>query len=125
MRRILIALFGNLMASHSIAADKVIWPDLSAYKVVVGRAATEADINAGRAVFVLKSSSTPIGRPLPIRLPQYAYHVDPVAKTETPCVLIQAEEGNGQKLGGCRVISDGSLLAGFIGEFKLRGQKRP
>jgi hypothetical protein len=41
--------------------------------------------------------------------------------TPTPSV----EEANGQKLGGGSVISDGSLLAGFIGEFKLLGQKRP
>jgi hypothetical protein len=117
--------FSALVASHAMAADKVKWPDLSGIKVVTGRAATEADVNAGHAVFVLKSGATPIGRPLSIPLPQYAYHLDPEAKTQTPCVLIQAEEANGQKLGGCRNITNGSLLAGYISEFKLLGQRKP
>jgi hypothetical protein len=108
-----------------MAEDFVNWPKLEDIKVVSGRAATETDVKEGHAVFVLKSGSIPIGNPLSIALPQYAIHIDNETKARTPCILIQAEEANGHNLGGCRLVSDSSFLAGFINEFELHGNKTP
>jgi hypothetical protein len=101
--------------------NSIDWSNLKNIKCISGRAATESDVSEGSAVFVLKSDDILVGRPLPITLPQYAYHIDSDENTKSPCVLIQAEAAGGNEYGGCILISDGSLLAGFINEFELLG----
>jgi hypothetical protein len=101
------------------------WPDLSKYQATVGRAATTNDVKEGRAVFVLASQGLPIGNPIKISLPQYALHHDEETKKKAPCIVIQAEEANGQKLIGCYLIPSNELLAGFLNEFELLGQTKP
>ncbi|OHC90991.1 MAG: hypothetical protein A3J87_04915 [Sideroxydans sp. RIFOXYB12_FULL_59_6] len=101
------------------------WPQLETVKFVTGRSAVEEDVSEGRAVFVLKSGEKPIGHSIEMVIPQYAFHVDAETKEKTPCVLIQAEEADGRKYGGCRSVLDGSYLVGFISEFDLLGTKLP
>lgn len=107
------------------ASVKTDWPDLSKYQATVGRAATSNDVAAGRAVFVLQSQGQPIGQPIVMLLPQYAIHNDPETKTTEPCIVIQAEEANGQRLIGCYMLPSNQMLAGFVNEFTLLGQKKP
>src|SRR5437879_5197401 len=113
-----------LPCMHAMAAEPIRWPDLASVAFVSGRDATDIDVAQGRAVFVLKSGGRPIGKPIAMILPQYAYHVDE-KKHRQPCVLIQAEEGDGQRLAGCRMVADGSIFAGFLHEFLLLGTGVP
>jgi hypothetical protein len=109
----------------AVAQDAIIWPKLKGTKFIAGRPATDKDVNEGRAAFVLKSNGRIIGQPLTIPLPQYAIHIDAKTGHRTPCVLIQAEEAQGMKIGGCHVIADGSWLAGLLSEFELWGSRVP
>ena len=109
----------------AMAGNKITWPKLQDSKFIAGRAATEKDVSDESAVFVLKSNGTPIGKPLSIPLPQYAIHVDGNTKKRTPCVLIQAEQAGEHKYGGCRIVADGSYLAGLLSEFELLGNHAP
>jgi hypothetical protein len=104
--------------------ETLVWPKLETVPFVSGRAATEADVNAGRAAFLLKLGDSS-GRPLKISLPQYAVHVDASKNARTPCILIQAEEINGQKAGGCRIVGKDSFLVGLMNEFELYGSVAP
>ncbi len=108
-----------------MAESPIVWPDLKTVKFVAGRAATDTDVSEDRAVFVLKSGETPIGRPLDISIPQYAIHIDGETKQRTPCVLIQAEKAGETKYCGCRSIADGKYLVGLLGEFELLGKNVP
>ena len=101
------------------------WPELPATGFIRGRAATEADVEAGNAAFVLKVEDEYIGKPLKIDIPQYAIHSDPESGTKTAGIVIQAEAGGDQKLVGLLVLRDESFLAGTMPEFKLLGTKKP
>lgn len=104
----------------------IIWPNIKDIDVVLGRAASEEDVAAGLAVFVLKSDDgTIIGQPVNMVLPQYAYHINTETNERTPCVIVQAEEVNGQQFCGCVSVINGSLLVGLIGEFELHGRNIP
>ncbi len=103
-----------------------IWPNIEDIDVVLGRAASEKDVAAGLAVFVLKSDDdTVIGQPINMVLPQYAYHINAETNERTPCVIVQAEEVNDQQFCGCVSVINGSLLVGLIGEFELHGRNIP
>ncbi len=106
-----------------VSPSSSLWPPLSEQKCISGRAATTADVDAGKAVFVLQSEGQPIGKPLAIKIPQYAFHLEEGTGRRTPCVIIQAEEGGGQRLVGCRMLHTGELLAGTLAEFELLGEK--
>ena len=80
------------------------WPPLPRQEFVAGRAATRADILAGRAAFVAESGGLAVGKPLKITIPQYAYHKEEGGK-KTPVVIIQAEEAQGLKLVGVRLAN--------------------
>jgi hypothetical protein len=82
-------------------------------------------VEAGKAVFALQDQGTPIGKPLGIRVPQYAFHLEEGTRRRTPCIIIQAEEARRQKLLGCRRLPDNALLAGKLNEFELLGDKPP
>jgi hypothetical protein len=112
-----------LWGIYGMAAEPIRWPDLASVAFVSGRPATEADVAQGRAVFVLKSGGRQIGKPIAMVLPQYAFHIE--EKKREPCVLIQAEEAGGQRLAGCRLVSDDRLLAGLLDEFQLLGTRVP
>jgi hypothetical protein len=103
-----------------VNAQRIDWPSLSEYNCTTGRPATEADVHAGRAVFVVSG-----GRPVPIRLPQYAFHIDQETRRRTPCIVIQAEEASGMKLVGCRELPAGPDAVGLLDEFELLGSHPP
>lgn len=121
----LLALAGLSSCGRDVPmnSEDIQWPSLADYPCTVGRAATSDDVSAGRAVFVLQADGQPIGRPLSIRIPQYAFHVDEETKQRSPCVIIQSEEARGQQLIGCRTLPDGQIMAGFFDEFEFLGDK--
>lgn len=99
------------------------WPALTEFSFVSGRAATEEDVNAGSAVFVLKVDGKPVGIPINIKLPQYAIHVDSESGGKTKVVVLQAEEADGNQYFGAVDILEGTYLLGFANEFDLLGEK--
>lgn len=101
------------------------WPDLPASGFVSGRAATEDDVKAGNAVFVLRSRGQLVGKPLKLEVPQYAIHVDAESGQQTPGFIIQAESAGDQSLVGFLELPGRTMLAGTLPEFKLLGTKRP
>lgn len=118
MNRIVALLLPILGFSSALAAEPVVWPALPKDGFIVGRAATKADVEAGRAVFVAAKGDLVIGKPIPLQIPQYAWHKD--GKKKIPVVIIQAEDANGQKIVGARQI-DGQYLAAMLAEFELLG----
>ena len=90
-----------------------------------GRAATAEDVSAGRAVFVLQDAGKPIGEPMAITVPQYALHRDEESGTQTPCVIIQAEQARGQRVIGACMLPDRSFMAGLFPGFDLLGTTPP
>ena len=119
--RALIAILIGISATVAIAQGTQ-WPPLPTTGVVVGRAATKADVDADRAVFVAADGGRVIGRPLDIAIPQYAYRID--GGKRTPVVVIQAEEAKGQRLIGARTLQ-GEYVAGLITDFELLGTRAP
>lgn len=100
------------------------WPQLPIDAFVSGRTAIEEDVNAGRAVFVLRSNDMPIGEPIDIEIPQYAYQLDQESGQRIACILIQAEAAGNQLLAGVRYL-DGQIGAAFLSEFELLGKITP
>jgi hypothetical protein len=120
--RYAIAIFFFLGASAMANAGENSLPSLSSVGFTSGRAATEADVKAGKAVFILKDGETSIGRAINIDLPQYAYFLDNGKKVLV--VVIQAEEARGQRMMG-GITSSGVPVAGFLTDFELLGTKQP
>lgn len=101
------------------AADLTSLPPLpTASGFVAGRPATQADVDAGNAVFVIGDGAVSSGSPLAIDVPQYALFMDEGVKTVV--VVVQAERGvDGSRIGARKV--DGSTLVGALEEFELLG----
>jgi hypothetical protein len=114
-----------LISAYVQGEENVLWPDLSTIKYVSERPATEEDINAGAAVFLLQSEGVNIGIPINIDIPQYAIHTDGETGEKSNVIIIQAEEANGQRLIGALIVGSNEFLAGFFNEFKLLGKSRP
>ena len=91
------------------------------------RPATEVDIKAGRAAFMLQSEDGQLnGKPLDIEIPQYAIHVDEESGLETPGVIIQAEEAaHSPKTIGFLTIGSREYQVGILHEFWLLGTNKP
>jgi hypothetical protein len=119
---IVVAVYG-CAKEEPVNLPSSLWPPLSGQKCISGRAATAADVDAGNAVFVLQAEGQPIGKPLGIKIPQYAFHLEEGTGRRTPCVIIQAEEARGQRMIGCRMLYKGELLAATLAEFELLGEK--
>ena len=96
------------------------WPTLPTNGFVTDRAATEDDVSAGRAVFVLRSDGVLVGVPVNVKIPQYALHTDPETGSRTPCILIQAESTGSHVVAGVNYF-DGEIGAGLLDEFELLG----
>src|SRR5262245_51066132 len=112
-------------APPQMSSQQIHWPPLTNFQCVVGRSATTNDIAAGRAAFVLQAKDgTAFGRPADIPLPQYAFFVDK-ANGRIPCVVIQAEEGNGQTMLGARTLRDGKEIVGLRRDFEFLGRTLP
>ena len=93
------------------AIDPTLWRDTPS---TVGRAATEADVQEGRAVFYTGGGSTPSN----VSLPHCAFWHDPEGDKTVPGVIIQVEHGDDQVLVGFRPLSGGNVLA-LLPEFEL------
>jgi hypothetical protein len=102
-----------------------VWPDLSKFPSLRNHVATQDEVNAGRAVFILQGRNGPIGKPIDMELPQYAYHIDKAKGTKTPGIIIQAEEAKGQKLIGFVALPDETHMVAMLEEFELLGIRRP
>ncbi|TLU61638.1 hypothetical protein FE810_14100 [Thalassotalea litorea] len=88
------------------------WPPLGDYKYTSGRQATEDDINAGAAAFMLQVDGKNIGRPIDILIPQYAVHIDQETGERTNVIIIQAEENdNFQVIGAIDIKTDRFIVA--------------
>ncbi|TXH87569.1 MAG: hypothetical protein E6Q78_14030 [Rhodoferax sp.] len=114
-----LSIFG---ITGAVAAESVAWSPLPKDGFISGRAASKADVEAGRAVFVAAKGDVIIGKPIAMQIPQYAWHKE--GNRKTPVVVIQAEEASGQKIIGAR-LSDGQYLAGTLAEFELLGMNTP
>jgi len=123
LRKILIGLL--LIPTLSYGEGTANWPNLSDVSYVSGRTATEADINAGAAAFILGSRGASLGVPMAIEIPQYAFHVDEESQKRTRVIIIQAEEMQGQQIIGTLDIHTGDHLIGLFGEFVLLGTTKP
>ncbi|SDY95563.1 hypothetical protein SAMN04487939_11016 [Lysobacter sp. yr284] len=104
------------------ASAQAMWPRLPTSGFTTGRAATPADVQAGRAEFALAHGAVPVSKPLPLLIPQYAYHRD--GDKRVPVIVVQAEELGGRKFVGAR-MADGVGLVGYLGEFELLGREAP
>jgi hypothetical protein len=93
--------FSAAVAQARAQASSTAWPPLPSTGFVSGRAATDKDVAAGNAVFVLKAYGMPFGKPLDIPIPQYAYVTKRGQKPE-PVIVVQAEEGKHIKFFGVR-----------------------
>jgi hypothetical protein len=99
------------------------WPPLPATGFISGRAATDQDVAAGNAVFVLKAYGTYFGKPMDVVIPQYAY-LTKRGEKPVPVIVVQAEVGGGIKLFGVRA-SDGDKSTARDYELQLLGTKPP
>ena len=86
------------------------WPALPGRGFISGHPASEKDVSDGNAIFVLKANDLPIGKPLQITIPQYAYLIEEGGK-RTRVILVQAEEANGIKLFGIRDLEGQEAVA--------------
>jgi hypothetical protein len=103
------------------------WPALPRSGFIKDKAATEADVSAGDAVFYQQTDDRAQAQSCTTQIPQYAYWRDE-AGSDIPAVLVQAEhhidDVKGQPLLGLRLF-DGSALVATAGEVKLLGAKPP
>ena len=98
------------------------WPPLPNHGYITGRAATQDDVRAENAVFVLGSEGRLVGEPLPVKIPQYVTHVSESGRW--PAILVQAERAGDQEIVGVRYL-DGRLGAATLREFELHGTQTP
>jgi hypothetical protein len=113
--------FGLLAALAPALAQP--WPPLPATGFTKGRPATDEDVAAGNAVFVLKQYGKYFGKPLDIAIPQYAYLIQKGDKP-VPVIVIQAEQERNLKLFGVRGL-DGETLTVKEPELQLLGANPP
>lgn len=125
----MMARLASLLLAFGVAAaaeaqtPPVNWPPLPAKGFVSGRPATDEDVKAGNAVFVLKAYGTYFGRPMNVTIPQYAYFTKSGEKPE-PVIVVQAEIGKGIKLFGVRQF-DGQAATARDSEIRLLGTAPP
>jgi hypothetical protein len=100
------------------------WPELSQSQYIAGFTADRAAVQSGRAVFVLEQDGVPASRPLPLLIPQYAYHIDRTTGKKTPCIVVQAEQFRGVKIIGCRDFINGKEIVDVDSSFEFLGDKR-
>jgi hypothetical protein len=87
------------------AAEK--WPPLPKKGFIRGHPAQLSDVKAGNAVFVADLDGEIIGKPIPIKIPQYGYD----RETKEYVFVVQAEKAQGLRLFGLRTFSGGTVVA--------------
>jgi len=118
----LILAFGLATAAAAQTAP-IDWPPLPQKGFISGRPATDEDIKAGSAVFVLRAYGTYFGKPMNVVIPQYAYFTKRGQKP-VPVIVIQAEIGKAIKLFGVRDF-DGQTATARDYELQLLGTTPP
>ena len=97
------------------------WPDLPTKGFLSGRPATNADVEAGNAVFSMDGKSEGA---VEIAVPQYALWVDDQGQRH-PVIVVQAEKAPG----GMNIVGllnrDGSYTAATLPELELLGTEKP
>lgn len=106
-------------------ADAIAWPDLPQTCFVSGRSATNADVDAGCAAFLINVKGQAAGTPIKLAIPQYAMHVDEASGKETPVIIIQAEENGAIKAVGYKELGTEQLGAALLREVRLLGTQKP
>ncbi len=101
------------------------WPDLPRACFVSGRPATVADVKAGCAVFVATSNGKPVGKPLDIEIPQYAIHTDRKTGKKSRVIVIQAEEAEGMKVVGYKIVGTRRKVVDMLDSLVLLGAEKP
>jgi len=109
------------MASGTVIAESITWPDLPKTCFVSGRPATSLDVDAGCAAFLINGKGQAAGTPNKLEIPQYARHVDEATGKETPVILIQAEENGEIKAVGYKELGTDQLGAALLREVRLLG----
>jgi hypothetical protein len=122
LKRVLSAAIAIL--SGAVSAQTSDWPDLPAKAFLSGRAATQADVDEGRAVFVLVAEGVPVGKPLSITIPQFALLNGEDGEPPKPVVVVQAEEFPKGKLVGVRDVT-GKEYVVILSDLKLLGTSKP
>jgi hypothetical protein len=102
-----------------------VWAKLSEFPSFRNRLATQEDINAGRAAFLVPGQRGPAGKPMDLEVPQYAYHVGKEKRIKIPGILIQAVEVNGVKIVAFASLPDRKFHIATIDEFQLLGVQSP
>lgn len=123
MRTLLLATLA--MASSTVIAESITWPDLPKTCFVSGRSATSLDVEAGCAAFLINVKGQAAGTPIKLDIPQYALHVDEATGKETPVILIQAEENGEIKAVGYKELGTDQLGAALLREVRLLGTTKP
>jgi len=82
---------------------------------LTGRAATQDDVGAGRAVFAAPGADA---KPIDLKLPRCAIHVDQETGKKTPVIVVQAEDARGNKTIGYRFLS-GAAGVCLLSELEL------
>ncbi|WAT31921.1 hypothetical protein [Pseudomonas sp. GXZC] len=113
------------MASSTVIAEPITWPDLPKTCFVSGRSATSLDVDAGCAAFLINVKGQAAGTPIKLDIPQYALHVDEATGKETPVILIQAEENGEIKAVGYKELGTDQLGAALLREVRLLGTTKP
>jgi len=121
--RLATVLLALSLSAAAAQAPPVNWPPLPAKGFVSGRPATDEDVTAGNAIFVLKAYGGYFGKPMNIVIPQYAYFTKRGEKP-VPVVVVQAEIGKGIKLFGVRAF-DGKTATARDYELQLLGTTPP
>jgi hypothetical protein len=119
MRGWLATLLVLLSAAAALAQA---WPALPTTGFVSGRPATDQDVAAGNAAFVLKQYGVYFGKPLDIAIPQYAYLLRKGGPV--PVIVIQAEQERNLKLFGVRDL-DGNTATVKDSDLQLLGANPP
>jgi len=76
--------------------------------VVSGRLATEEDVKTGTAVFYLQNAQELGAKPIHLEIPMPAILEDKDDGIKVPVILVQAEEADGKKYVGYRLIAGGN-----------------
>lgn len=124
-RFIVVSFIFLLIGAVAYAEETIIWPSLCDVDSVSGRAASKADVQEGRAVFLLQAEDVSAGFPLDIAIPQYAYHIDSETNERSAVVIIQAEKLDDKSYAGALDIESGRYLVAFLWEFELIGTEAP
>ena len=106
------------------AAVAASWPDLPTSGFIAGRTATMDDIKAGRAAFAaIGKYGERMSTPNPLTNPQYALLVK--KGTQTPVIIIQAEDTPAGTTVGYKQIEGTAVGVCQLAEVKLLGQRKP